>query len=75
MPTGLTNAFYVNDLVASQTLDTNKQNWTLDPKHRLRAFTTSAWSTAPGSTRPPSSITTATNPTVHSGSSMTPRSG
>jgi RHS repeat-associated protein len=41
MPDGLTNTFYANDLVASQTLDTNKQDWTLDPKHRLRAFTTS----------------------------------
>ena len=75
MPTGLTNAFYVNDLVATQTLDTNKQNWTLDPKHRLRAFTTSALVDGSWVDETSSSITTATNPTVHSGSSMTPRSG
>ena len=43
MPGGLTNSFYANDLVASQTLDTNKQDWTLDPKHRFRSFTTATY--------------------------------
>ena len=36
MPTGLTNTFYANDLVASQTMGTDRQDWTLDPAHRFR---------------------------------------
>jgi RHS repeat-associated protein len=50
VPSGLTATFYANDLVAEQVLDVDKQTWTLDPKRRLRAFTTatydgSAWTT------------------------------
>ena len=36
MPTGLTNTFYANDLVASQTMGTDRRDWTLDPAHRFR---------------------------------------
>ncbi|HET9653906.1 MAG TPA: DNRLRE domain-containing protein [Kineosporiaceae bacterium] len=35
----LTNGYYVNDLVASQTLDTTRQTWTLDPAQRSRTYT------------------------------------
>ena len=50
MPDGLTNTFYANDLVAGQTQGTDRQQWTLDPKNRLRGFTTAnyngtAWTT------------------------------
>ncbi|MER7004551.1 DNRLRE domain-containing protein [Dactylosporangium sp. NPDC000555] len=40
-PGGLTNTYYTNDLVAQQVLDDTKQNWTLDPAHRFRSYTTS----------------------------------
>ncbi|WP_432990962.1 discoidin domain-containing protein [Dactylosporangium sp. CA-233914] len=40
-PGGPTNTYYANDLVAQQVLGTTKQNWTLDPSHRFRGFTTS----------------------------------
>jgi RHS repeat-associated protein len=43
MPGGLTNTFYANDIVAGETLDTNKQNWALDPKNRFRSFTTASY--------------------------------
>lgn len=39
MPSGLTNGFYANELVATQTLGDIKQDWTLDPANRFRAFT------------------------------------
>ncbi|WP_020519736.1 RHS repeat domain-containing protein [Catelliglobosispora koreensis] len=39
MPGGLTNTFYANDMVASQTLGGTTQSWTLDPAMRLRATT------------------------------------
>jgi len=42
-PGGMANAFYANDLVQRQTLGTDRQTWTLDPNHRLRAFTTEAY--------------------------------
>lgn len=47
----LTNSFYVNDLVASQTLADSRRSWTLDPGMRSRAFTTEtlvagAWTNA-----------------------------
>ncbi|MGE5829933.1 MAG: LamG-like jellyroll fold domain-containing protein [Micromonosporaceae bacterium] len=44
MTSGLTNTFYANDLVASQVLDTDKQEWTLDPKRRFRGYTASTLS-------------------------------
>jgi RHS repeat-associated protein len=40
-PGGLTNTYFADDLVAQQVLGTTKQNWTLDPAHRFRGFTTS----------------------------------
>ncbi|NJC66514.1 hypothetical protein HC028_18675, partial [Planosporangium flavigriseum] len=40
LPGGLTNTFYANDLVASQQTADTKQDWTLDPAHRFRAYTT-----------------------------------
>jgi RHS repeat-associated protein len=43
MPGGLSNTFYANDRAASQTLDTNRQQWTLDPNNRFRSFTTSTY--------------------------------
>ncbi|MCW2643176.1 MAG: hypothetical protein JWP76_5482, partial [Dactylosporangium sp.] len=51
LPGGLTNTFYANDLVASQQTADTKQDWTLDPAHRFRGFTTAklvngAWSNA-----------------------------
>ncbi len=51
LPGGLTNTFYANDLVAGQQTADTKQNWTLDPAHRFRGYTTAklvngAWSNA-----------------------------
>jgi RHS repeat-associated protein len=51
LPSGLTNTYYANDLVASQETADTRQNWTLDPAHRFRAFTTAnfvngSWSNA-----------------------------
>src|SRR6266540_437379 len=43
LPGGLTNSFYANDLVAGQILGTTRQDWTLDPAHRPRAFTTASY--------------------------------
>jgi RHS repeat-associated protein len=40
LPGGLTNSYYANDLVAGQVLADTRQDWTLDPAQRLRAFTT-----------------------------------
>jgi len=40
-PGGLTTTYFANDLVAGQQLGDTKQNWTLDPLHRFRGFSTS----------------------------------
>jgi RHS repeat-associated protein len=40
LPGGLTNTFYANDLVNSQILGTSRQDFTLDPSHRFRGYTT-----------------------------------
>ncbi|MFG2040425.1 RHS repeat-associated core domain-containing protein [Dactylosporangium sp. NPDC048998] len=39
MPSGLTNTYYANDMVASQQSGTQRADWTLDPARRLQAFT------------------------------------
>jgi RHS repeat-associated protein len=41
IPEGMTSTYYANDLVAGQQLGDIKQNWTLDPAHRIRGWTTS----------------------------------
>jgi len=43
-PGGLSVGYFANDVVASQTLGTSRQTWTLDPAMRLRAFTTETFS-------------------------------
>ncbi|MER7456515.1 LamG-like jellyroll fold domain-containing protein [Micromonospora sp. NPDC126480] len=40
MPGGLTNTYYVNDLVRQQTRGDARRTWTLDPLHRFRGSTT-----------------------------------
>ncbi|MEW2382001.1 RHS repeat-associated core domain-containing protein [Micromonospora sp. NPDC047707] len=40
LPDGLTNTYFVNDLVQKQELDDVRQVWTLDPSRRFRTFTT-----------------------------------
>nr|WP_024757499.1 RHS repeat protein [Streptomyces exfoliatus] len=40
--TGSVNAYWDNDLVASQTVGDKRQSWSLDPAHRFTAFTTEA---------------------------------
>jgi RHS repeat-associated protein len=39
-PNGLSTAYFANDLVAGQRLGDRRQDWTLDPAHRFRGFTT-----------------------------------
>lgn len=41
-PGGVTNGYYANDLVQSQTTPTARQTWTLDPQSRRRGWTTEA---------------------------------
>ncbi|RNL91391.1 hypothetical protein EFE23_23530 [Micromonospora solifontis] len=38
-PDGLTNSYFVNDLVQGQQIGDARQTWTLDPMQRFRAFT------------------------------------
>lgn len=51
LPSGLTNSYYANDLVAGQQLADTRQVWTLDPIRRFRGYTTAklvngTWSNA-----------------------------
>ncbi|MEU2614920.1 LamG-like jellyroll fold domain-containing protein [Micromonospora sp. NPDC007271] len=39
LPGGLTNTYYVNDLIAGQQVGDAKQTWTLDPAHRFLGVT------------------------------------
>ncbi|MEU7174586.1 LamG-like jellyroll fold domain-containing protein [Micromonospora tulbaghiae] len=39
-PDGVTNTYFVNDLVQRQQVGDARQSWTLDPSYRFRAFTT-----------------------------------
>ncbi|WP_162824210.1 DNRLRE domain-containing protein [Peterkaempfera bronchialis] len=40
--TGSANTYWANDLVATQTVGSTRQSWTVDPAHRFAAFTTEA---------------------------------
>lgn len=54
----ITNAFYVNDLVASQTRGNRTLSWTLDPALRANAWTdTTSGSTSNGTTVPSTTLT------------------
>ncbi|HVK20012.1 MAG TPA: DNRLRE domain-containing protein [Actinokineospora sp.] len=42
-PSGVTNSYYVNDLVAGQQTASARMSWTLDPALRFRRFTSEKW--------------------------------
>ncbi|WP_143193835.1 LamG-like jellyroll fold domain-containing protein [Micromonospora sp. CB01531] len=51
LPGGLSNNYYINDLIQRQTLGDTRRTWTLDAGNRLRGFTTETlvegtWSTS-----------------------------
>ncbi|MEU0556522.1 RHS repeat-associated core domain-containing protein [Dactylosporangium sp. NPDC006015] len=39
MPSGVTNTYHANDMIAVQQLGNQRQEWNLDPARRLRGFT------------------------------------